>query len=115
MLYNSIFITAHCLTFGVRAFASWGVTNPGMVAIELVIPKRMPANLGAMSMWLMMTPDMANPVKPTARVRKKMALNLSLPRYPVKISPPAPPQSAVRKLQITNVVGVVIRNTFFKS
>ena len=62
-LLSYIFIALHVhvpttyntrgLTFGVRALASWGPANPGMVPTVFVIPMRMPANLGAMSMWLM--------------------------------------------------------------
>ena len=91
--------------------------NPEKLAIVFVIPMRTPENLGAMSMWLMRTPDKANPEKPTVRVRKRMAINLSLPRYPVKISPAAPPQNAVRILPIHKLQICVdcYRNTFFRT
>ena len=50
-----------------------GASIPGIVAIEFVIPKSIPAYCGAMSTWFMRKPAEAIALKPTDRERRDTA------------------------------------------
>ena len=80
--YNNIFT---CL---VIIFATNGATIPGIVPAVLVIPINIPAYCGAISIWLILNPACANPLKPTEMVRNSTHTVLLEPRYPTDTRPP---------------------------
>ena len=61
-------------------FAICGPSIPGSVPAVFVIPINTPANLGAMSMWLMENPAREIPPNPTPMVRNVTASSLVFPR-----------------------------------
>lgn len=69
---------------------------PGMVAAQLVIPIKTPANLGAMSIWLILNPAFARPTPPTDMVRNMTESSFFLPKYPVTRRPAAPETNAIQ-------------------
>ena len=62
------------------ALAICGPAIPGMAPAMLVIPMSIPANLGAMSRWLMMNPACTSAFNPTASVTKVTAVAVLVPK-----------------------------------
>jgi len=60
--------------------ATCGPMKPGNVFAIFVIPMSTPANLGAMSSWLVLAPTIINDANITARLRKSTAVAGVVPR-----------------------------------
>ena len=75
-----------------------GTRKPGKVAIMLVMPIKMPAKLGAMSLWLAKTPENIVPKKVVATTIRTTTLVLSQPEKQTPTKHAAGMTEAERKM-----------------